>query len=144
MIPQGKQRAESGHERKDADILGVALVAALVLMIVAVSLLTAGGVIRFARRGEKPGRPAARPEQFPEPRLEAQPVASFTAAKVAAEKELDSYGWVNRKVGVAHVPIERAMTMLLERGLPEVGGGQTRQQLMQARPATTPEGTVSP
>ncbi len=144
MIPQGRQRAKSGHEHKAADVLGVALVAGLVLLIVAVSLLTAGGVIRFAAQGEKPARPATRPAQFPEPRLEAHPVAGFTAARAAAEKELHSYGWINRKAGVAHVPIERAMTMLLERGLPDVGGGQTRLQLMQARPATTPEGRGSP
>ena len=144
MIPQGQQRAKGGHERKDADVLGVALVAGLVLLIVAVSLLTARGLFRFAAQGDKPARPPGRSAQFPEPRLEAHPVANFTAARVEAEKELHSYGWIDRKSGVAHVPIERAMRLLLEHGLPDVGGGQTRLQLMQAKPATTPGMSVSP
>lgn len=155
MIPQGRQRAESGHEHKDADVLGVALVAALVLLIVAVSLLTARGVIRFAAQGERPVRPATRDAQFPEPRLEAHPVASFTATMAEAEKELHSYGWIDRPAGVVHMPIERATSLLLERGLPDVGEGQTRLQLMQTRPESDaqpgnrvgsppPEGTVSP
>ncbi len=131
------------------------MVAALVLLIVAVSLLTARGVIRFAGQGDKSARLTARQGQFPEPRLEAHPVARFTATRAEAEKELHTYGWINRKKGVAHIPIERAMALLLERGLPDVGGGQTSLQLMQARPAAdmqpknpvgapTPEGTVSP
>ena len=154
MIPQGRQRAKSGHEHKDADILGVTLIAMLVLLLVAVSLLTAGGVVRFAVRADKPtARLFANPAQFPKPRLEAHPVAAYTAAKGDAEMELHSYGWVDRKAGMAHIPIEEAMTLLVQRGLPNVGGGQTRLQLMQGRaaegmqsqnpPAPTPEGTSS-
>lgn len=155
MIPQGRQRAESGHEQKDADVLGVALIATLVLLLVAVSLLTAGGVVRFATRTDRPtARLLADPLQFPKPRLEAHPVAAYTAVKGDAEMELHSYGWVDRKAGIAHIPIEQAMTLLSQRGLPNVGGGQNRLQLMQGRAAegvppqspasATPGGTRSP
>jgi hypothetical protein len=34
------------------------------------------------------------------------------------EKHLNSYGWVDEKTGVAHIPIERAMELLAQRGLP--------------------------
>jgi len=34
------------------------------------------------------------------------------------EKALNSYGWVDEKAGVAHIPIERAMELTVERGLP--------------------------
>lgn len=129
--------------------------ATLVLLIVIVCLLTVKGVIRTAGHAEKPARSFTRRAQFPEPRLEAHPVARYTASRAEAEKELHSYGWINRKAGVAHIPIERAMTLLLERGLPDGGGGRTRLQLMQSTPAAgaqpktpvvapTPERTVSP
>ena len=155
MIPQGRQRADSGHEHKDADDFGVALIVVLVLLLVAVSLLTAGGVVSFATRTDKPAaRLFAKRSQFPEPRLEAHPAADYTASKGDAEIELHSYGWIDRKAGLAHVPIEEAMTLLSQRGLPDVGGGQTRLQLMQGRPAEgiqpqnpaspAPERTVSP
>src|SRR6266404_9995420 len=34
------------------------------------------------------------------------------------EKQLNSYGWVDEKAGVAHIPIERAMELIKQRGLP--------------------------
>lgn len=34
------------------------------------------------------------------------------------EKQLNSYGWVDEKTGVAHIPIERAMQLTAQRGLP--------------------------
>ena len=34
------------------------------------------------------------------------------------EKQLHSYGWVDEKAGVAHIPIERAMELTAQRGLP--------------------------
>jgi len=34
------------------------------------------------------------------------------------EKQLNSYGWVDEKAGVAHIPIERAMELTVQRGLP--------------------------
>ncbi len=34
------------------------------------------------------------------------------------ENQLNSYGWVDEKAGVAHVPIQRAMDMLVQQGVP--------------------------
>jgi len=34
------------------------------------------------------------------------------------EKQLNSYGWVDEKAGVAHIPIDHAMDLLAQRGLP--------------------------
>lgn len=34
------------------------------------------------------------------------------------ENQLNSYGWVDEKSGVAHIPIERAMELTVQRGLP--------------------------
>lgn len=34
------------------------------------------------------------------------------------EKQLNSYGWVDEKTGVAHIPIEVAMELIRQRGLP--------------------------
>jgi hypothetical protein len=33
------------------------------------------------------------------------------------ENQLNSYGWVDKKAGVAHIPIERAMELTVQRGL---------------------------
>ena len=134
MTAQGHQRSKKGHEHKDIDVFGVALVAALVFVMVMLSLLAARGMLRFAERGREGRSERATPAQFPQPKLEVHPVADLAAARAANEAELHSYGWIDRRAGTAHIPIERAMQLLVERGLPEVGAGQTRLQLMQARP----------
>lgn len=39
------------------------------------------------------------------------------------EKQLNSYGWVDEKAGVAHIPIEQAMHLVEQRGLPVCANG---------------------
>jgi hypothetical protein len=39
---------------------------------------------------------------------------------VQQEEQLNTYGWVDQKAGVAHIPIERAMDLIAQRGLPTV------------------------
>jgi hypothetical protein len=42
------------------------------------------------------------------------------------EKHLNGYGWVDEKSGIAYIPIERAMELTVERGLPVLPqGGST-------------------
>jgi hypothetical protein len=53
---------------------------------------------------------------------------------LAGKTRLETYGWVNREDRITHIPISRAIQLLVERGLPEVGEKQTRLQLMQSRP----------
>jgi hypothetical protein len=38
--------------------------------------------------------------------------------RAGEKRELEGYGWVDRQNGVVRIPVERAMTLLLERGLP--------------------------
>jgi hypothetical protein len=35
-----------------------------------------------------------------------------------AAAELSSYGWVDKQQGVVRIPVERAMEMVVERGVP--------------------------
>jgi hypothetical protein len=44
---------------------------------------------------------------------------------VNQENQLNSYGWVDEKAGVAHIPIERAMELTVQRGLPVCPQGCT-------------------
>ncbi len=38
--------------------------------------------------------------------------------RATEDAALNTYGWVDRKNGKVHIPIERAMQLLLQRGLP--------------------------
>lgn len=58
------------------------------------------------------------PMSPPLPRLQAKPEAEYRAYEAQVTHDLESYGWVDQAAGVAHIPIDDAMTLLVERGLP--------------------------
>ena len=54
----------------------------------------------------------------PAPRLQTQPFKDIYQLKTEQRGVLTSYGWVNQASGVVHIPIDRAMELTLQRGLP--------------------------
>lgn len=131
------------HERQDVDVPALFTIALLLLL----SCLTIFVVVTVMMHYFKVHQPAVTSGQanipivgapeFPQPRLLIKPGSSFAELRAAEDSELNSYGWVDRKSGIARIPIDRAMQMLLERGLRDVGAGQTPLSLMQARPSET-------
>jgi hypothetical protein len=55
---------------------------------------------------------------FPQPRLESNERLEIREFRLKEEEQLNSYGWVEEKAGIVHIPIERAMELLAQRGLP--------------------------
>lgn len=56
--------------------------------------------------------------KFPQPRLETDEPREITAFRTQEEQTLHSYGWVDQSAGVVRIPIDRAMELLAQRGLP--------------------------
>ena len=54
----------------------------------------------------------------PTPALQTQPFMDIYTLRQGEADRLSSYGWVDKDGGVARIPIDRAMDVLLERGLP--------------------------
>jgi hypothetical protein len=54
----------------------------------------------------------------PPPHLQARPVQDFKAFREREKGVLGSYGWVDKDKGVVRIPVEEAMRLLVERGLP--------------------------
>ena len=61
----------------------------------------------------------------PEPRLQGTvvhptlDVQDMSALRRAEDEKLNGYGWANRQAGVVRIPIENAIRLTLERGLPK-------------------------
>ncbi|MGH7971105.1 MAG: hypothetical protein ACREIC_20475, partial [Limisphaerales bacterium] len=76
----------------------------------------------------------------PSPRLQLSPPLDLQVFRTREETELTNYGWVNRTAGVVRIPIERAMALVLQEGLPVRAGtnagklGPSSYELMQRRP----------
>ncbi len=131
----------AGHEQSDADVISLFRIAVALFLCTA---LTFVGIWFFMRvlvvkelAREKPLAPQTA-GAIPEPRLEVQSSVGLERLRAAEEKQLSSYGWIDRDAGIARISIDRAMQLIAERGLPDVGGRQTPLQLMQARPQEMP------
>jgi hypothetical protein len=57
-------------------------------------------------------------QQFPEPRLEDDERTELNGFRLHEEQQLNSYGWVDQNAGVVHIPVEKAMKIIAQRGLP--------------------------
>jgi hypothetical protein len=58
------------------------------------------------------------PEPHPGPGVDPFPWVELEALRTEQFLRLNSYGWVDRETEVVHIPVERAMQLLVERGLP--------------------------
>jgi hypothetical protein len=61
------------------------------------------------------------------PHLQISPPEDLAAFRAREDAELNTYGWINRTAGVARIPIDRAMDLVLQRGLPERSGSNEDQ-----------------
>ena len=126
VAPGGDQPApEAGRETQDVSIpaivkFGIGLAVGAVLVHVAM-----WGLFRVLEtreeRKDQPVSPmvAASLRRTPrEPRLEPNPLAPRLALRAREDAVLTSYGWVDRNAGIARIPIDRAMELLVANGLP--------------------------
>jgi hypothetical protein len=113
------------HETSDVNVrailtVGAGLAGITVVLAVAVWLL-----VLFLSRSAADTAPreyplAASHEQRlpPEPRLQTNPREDLFELRQSEELRLGSYGWANRDGGIVRIPIDEAMRLTLERGLP--------------------------
>jgi len=57
-------------------------------------------------------------QDFPAPQLEINERTELNDIRLHEEDTLSTYGWVDQKSGTVRIPIDRAMDLLVERGLP--------------------------
>lgn len=57
-------------------------------------------------------------DQFPAPQLEINERTELNDVRLREENILSTYGWVDQNAGTVHIPIDRAMDLLVQRGLP--------------------------
>ena len=112
-----------GYEKSDLSAKAIGIFGAALAVVMVLTLLVAAWMLGFfaswqAQRDTPPSPLATTRAGVPEPRLQVDPVKDLRALRAAEDKILTSYGWVNREAGIVRVPIERAMQLLVERGLP--------------------------
>ena len=57
-------------------------------------------------------------KNFPAPQLETDERSQLNKVRLAEEQTLNTYDYIDQKVGTVRIPIERAMDLIAQRGLP--------------------------
>jgi len=116
--------SKPGHELRDVKVGPIVWFCIGLFLMVAFSFwITRVMFDYFAEREAKSSPPAVpllseRPELPPEPRLQVSPIQARKQIRAAEDNVLNSYGWVDPPSGIVRIPIDRAMKLLAERGLP--------------------------
>jgi hypothetical protein len=116
---------EVSHEESDVNIRAIfGFGAALVVVAIVIHVLIYVLFGFFTRRegltvpAEYPLAAAQGNRVPPQPRLQENPRQDLSDLRAKEDQVLGSYGWVDRNAGVVRIPIDAAMKLTLERGLP--------------------------
>jgi hypothetical protein len=111
-----------GYEKRDVNTRAISYSIAVLLVVVVLSLVTMRWLFDYFSVTQPLG-PTASPftdvrQLPPQPRLQVQPVVDLDRERKEQEVLLNSYGWTDRTTGKVRIPIDRAMELIIERGLP--------------------------
>jgi hypothetical protein len=110
------------HENTDVNIRGVVLAASGLIVITLLAMWLAGALFSYLNREaqQSQGRSpmATTAVELPSaPLIQHHPEDDLRQMHEEQARILNGYRWVNRDGGIARIPIDRAMKVLLERGL---------------------------
>jgi len=125
---------EGGYERQDLSPQGIFYFMAGLAVLGVVIHLIISSMYGYLDRYDKAHQPPVNPLvvtspntrqftrtdvlAFPQPRLEENELHQLNQVVEEQDETLASYGWVDEKTGVVRIPIDRAMAIIAQRGLP--------------------------
>jgi hypothetical protein len=125
MAEQPLVNSEVHHEQSDVNIRAVLGFGAALAVVAAVVHVLIYGLFGYfdSRENAKvpPQYPLAATQEHrepPEPRLQIDPRQDLADLRAKEDEALSSYGWVDKNAGLVRIPIDAAVKLTLERGLP--------------------------
>jgi hypothetical protein len=118
--------ADVSHEASDVNIRAILTFAGGLIVLAAVVYFVVWLLFGYLTRRENAASggltyPLAAGQEDrlpPEPRLQTNPREDLKDLRDSEERVLKSYSWVDRNGGVVRIPIDEAMKLTLQRGLP--------------------------
>lgn len=112
-----------GHETADANVRSLVFSGLGLLGIMTVTIVLLIGALNFLESRQKriatpPHALAEQTQTPPAPRLQITPERDLQNYYLKEDSLLYGYGWVVREAGIARIPVDSAMALLLKRGLP--------------------------
>lgn len=123
MIPQGSPTPHDGpgYESTEVGIRGILIFGLLLTLVTVLTMAILGGWYAAMAARERRQLQDRSPRfvddagQFPPPVLQATPRLDMVALADTERTRLDSFGWVDERAGIAHIPISRAIDLTLDR-----------------------------
>jgi len=114
---------EVGHELSDLNPKHIAIFGAVSAAIIMAVVLMTEVLFHSFHVAENRARPLPSPlsysaEPTPEPRLSVDPGAELQSLRAEEDEALKTYGWIDPDHGIVHIPIDRAIDLLAQKGLP--------------------------
>jgi hypothetical protein len=125
--PEHGSGSNAAPHREESDVniggvlgFGAGLIVTALLINLIVYVLFRYYDLREARRvmPQFPLAVAQEPRLPPEPRLQTDPRQDLADLRAMEDATLTSYGWVDKNAGIVRIPIDEAIRLTLERGLP--------------------------
>ena len=118
----GQKNPDVTYEKRDVNTRTILYFVLGLFLVLAVTIISVRGLFGYFSATQNLG-PGASPFDNsralpPTPRLQVDPGADLDQVRGAQEEMLNSYGWLDKASGTVHVPIDRAMDMLIEHKLP--------------------------
>jgi hypothetical protein len=113
----------AGHELSDLSPRNISFFGIGLAVLIIFALLAIYGLMVWlresaGRRAEPPSPLSVAREPTPGPQLLIEPGRAMKAMRQQEEARLKRYGWIDQEKGIVHIPIERAIDMLADKGLP--------------------------
>jgi hypothetical protein len=112
-----------GYETSDINVGALNKYLAGLFGLLLFSILFSWGVFIFLENYEKSQNPEPTYAQAgqplpPAPRLQVTNASDLQAFRAKEQSIVSSYGWVDKNAGVVRLPVDRAVEIVAERGLP--------------------------
>lgn len=120
-----------GYETRDANTNAVLLFLVFLFLVVTATLFVTWRLFRHFDAAETEPAPASSfsdVRQLPAaPELQVNSRQDLLETQARQRQELETYSWEDRDAGIVRIPIERAIDLLLQKGLPVVPSGAGRE-----------------
>lgn len=127
---------ETRHETADAPASIPAYGILLTVIFVTLSAFGVWALLNLAWRAPPPRAAPFATQARPldsAPRLQENPTADLGELNRRMQRRLHGVGWINRSAGIVHMPIDRAMDLLIERGAADAAPAEPRAHERPAR-----------
>jgi hypothetical protein len=110
------------HDDRDVNTRPILRLAVILAVVIAAVMAGLAVFTPYLLRPDADRAPAPMSTELsripPDPRLQPDPRAQLRALRAYETTRLETYGWVDKNAKITHIPIERAMRLVADKGLP--------------------------